>query len=155
MWTIKRRGHRFRDPACGIPPDIHFEIEDNKGTSLGRARCSGRYCTVYRPLKESGDQIRIKNSSMKAFQTMLTYIHDAEMDWEFEELDLIQRLKEVFHIADLAERYNLPRLKKKSIDYAKTFATQRKNCLRLPAWPNSLICIRRFRRPCTRTVSTT
>ena len=101
------------DPACGIPPDIHFEIEDNEGTSLG---ILGGHRTImalkspvfkamlYGPLKETGDQIRIKNSSMKAFQTMLTYIHDAEMDWEFEELDLIQRLKEAFHIADLAER---------------------------------------------------
>jgi len=118
------------DPTCGIPPDIHFEIEDKEGTSLG---ILGGYKNImalkspvfkamlYGPLKETGDQIRIKNSSMKAFQTMLTYIHDAEMDWEFEELDLIQRLKEVFHIADLAERYNLPGLKKKSIDYAKNF----------------------------------
>ena len=118
------------DPACGIPPDIHFEIEDNEGTSLG---ILGGHRTImalkspvfkamlYGPLKETGDQIRIKNSSMKAFQTMLTYIHDGEMDWEFEDLDLIQGLKEVFHIADLAERYNLPGLKQKTIEYAEDF----------------------------------
>ena len=52
---------------------------------------------LYEPLKETGDQIRIKNSSIKAFQTMLTYIHDGEVDWEMRELDLIQGLKEVFH----------------------------------------------------------
>ena len=101
------------DPSCGIPPDIHFEIEDKEGTSLGilgghknimALKSPVFKAMLYGPLKETGDQIRIKNSSMKAFQSMLTYIHDSELDWENEELDLIQRLKEVFHIADLAER---------------------------------------------------
>ena len=118
------------DPACGIPPDIHFEIEDNEGTSLGilgghrsimALKSPVFKAMLYGPLKETGDQIRIKNSSMKAFQTMLTYIHDAEMDWEFEDLDLIQALKEVLHIADLAERYNLPGLKERTIEYAEDF----------------------------------
>ena len=25
----------LRDPACGIPFDVHFEIEDTEGRSLG------------------------------------------------------------------------------------------------------------------------
>ena len=61
------------EPSCGIPPDVHFEIEDSEGTSLG---ILGGHKTImalkspvfkamfYGPLKETGDLIRIKDTSM-------------------------------------------------------------------------------------------
>ena len=94
------------DPSYGIPPDIHFEIEDLEGTSLGilgghknilALRSPVFKAMLYGPMKETGDQIRIKDSSMLAFETMLKYIHDAEKEWEDGELEV----KEVFHITDL------------------------------------------------------
>ena len=115
----------LRDPACGVPFDIHFEIEDMEGTTLGRV---GGHKTImalkspvframlFGPLAE-GDPIMIKNTSMYAFKRMLTYMHDAQRDrrpWAIE-------IRELFLIADLAERYNLPGLTEETIEYAKGY----------------------------------
>ena len=69
---------------------------------------------LYGPLRETGDLIKIRNTSMFAFKTMLEYIHDdlrERWPWETD-------IKEVIHIADLAERYHLPGLKEWTIDSA-------------------------------------
>ena len=115
----------LRDPACGIPFDVHFEIEDMEGTTLGRV---GGHKTImalkspvfrtmfFGPLTE-GDPIKIKNTSMFAFKRMLTYMHDAQRDrrpWSIE-------IRDLFLIADLAERYTLPGLKEETIEYAKGY----------------------------------
>ena len=85
----------LRDPACGIPFDVHFEIEDMEGTTLGMV---GGHKTImalkspvfkamlFGPLAE-GDPIKIKNTSMFAFKRMLAYMHDAQRDrrpWSIE-----------------------------------------------------------------------
>ena len=70
----------LRDPACGIPFDVHFEIEDVEGTTLGRV---GGHKTIlalkspvframfYGPLAE-GDPIKILKTSMFSFKRMIT-----------------------------------------------------------------------------------
>ena len=113
------------DPSCGIPPDVHFEIEDSEGTSLS---ILGGHKTImalkspvfkamfYGPVKE-GDLIRIKDSSMFSFQAMLKYIHDVEENFGPWQLDV----KEVLHIANLVDRYNLPGIEQKIVAYAREF----------------------------------
>ena len=115
----------LRDPACGIPFDVHFEIEDEEGTTLGMV---GGHKTImalkspvfkamlFGPLAE-GDPIKIKNTSMFAFKRMLTYMHDAKRDWRPWSVDI----RDLFLIADLAERYNLPGLKEETIGLAKGY----------------------------------
>ena len=70
----------LRDPECGIPFDVHFDIEDTEGTSQGMV---GGHKTImalkspvfkamlFGPLAETGDLIKIKNTSMFAFKRML------------------------------------------------------------------------------------
>ena len=79
-WTTVKTVASLLDPSYGIPPDIHFEIEDLEGTSLGilgghknilALRSPVFKAMLYGPMKETGDQIRIKDSSMLAFETML------------------------------------------------------------------------------------
>ena len=73
------------NPACGIPPVIHFEIEDQAGTRLGMLEGHKTIMALkspvfkamlYGPLRETGDLIKIRDTSMIAFKTMLEYIHD-------------------------------------------------------------------------------
>ena len=52
---------------------------------------------------------------MFAFKEMLVNIHDTKMDWRPWSLDL----RELFRMADLAERYNLPGLTERIVAYAK------------------------------------
>ena len=114
------------DPACGIPFDIHFDLEDEAGTSLGTLgghksilalKSPVFKAMLFGPLKESGDHVRIKATSMFAFKTMLEYIHDVETEWWPWSLDL----GEMIRITDLAERYHLHGLHKKIINHAKDF----------------------------------
>ena len=68
---------------CGIPFDIHFDIEDETGTKLGTFGCHKNILALKSPvfkamlfgsLRETGDRIKTKGTSMKAFKTMLLYV---------------------------------------------------------------------------------
>ena len=114
----------LRNPTCGIPFDVHFEIEDEEGTCVGvvgghRAVLALKSpvfkAMLYGAMAERGDVIKIKKTSVFAFKEMLVYMHDAKMDWRPWSIDT----RELFRMADLAERYNLPGLSERVIDYAK------------------------------------
>ena len=114
----------LRDPACGIPFDIHFEIENEEGVNVGTVGGHKAVLALKSPvfkamlfgvLAESGDSVKIRRTSMFAFTEMLRYMHDADMDWRPWSLDL----RELMRLADLAERYNLPGLTGGIVDYAK------------------------------------
>ena len=78
------------DPACGIPFDIHFKIEDNAGNTLGTLgghkaimalKSPVFKAMLFGPMKETDDPIKIKKTSMFAFKTTLCYIHGVDEEW--------------------------------------------------------------------------
>ena len=78
------------DPACGIPFDVNFAIEDDAGNTLGTLgghkalmalKSPVFKAMLFGPMKETGDPIKIKNTSMFAFKTTLSYIHEVEEEW--------------------------------------------------------------------------
>ena len=78
------------NPDCGIPFDIHFDIEDEAGTKLGTFGCHKNILPLKSPvfkamffgsLRETGDHIKIKATSMKAFKTMLLYVYGVDEEW--------------------------------------------------------------------------
>ena len=112
------------DPACGIPFDIHFEIEDDAGNTLGTLGGHKAILALKSPvfkamlfgqMKETSDPIKIKNTSMFAFKTILLYVHDVEEVWWPWSIDV----SDLVLIVDLAERFNLASLKEKIIDHAE------------------------------------
>ena len=114
----------LRDPGCGIPFDVHFEIEVEEGCSVGvvgghkavlALKSPVFKAMLFGPLAERGDPVKIRKTSMFAFKEMLAYMHEDQTDWRPWSLDL----RELFRMADLAERYNLPGLKKEVVDYAE------------------------------------
>ena len=71
----------------------------------------------YGSMKES-DPVQIKDTSLGAFKEMLKYIHEgAEEENIWRKMDI----GEVVKIADLAERYHLPGLMSKTVDFAKSY----------------------------------
>ena len=113
------------DPACGIPFDIHFEIEDDAGNTLGTLgghkaimalKSPVFKAMLFGPMKETGDSIKIKDTSMFAFKTILFYIHgvEEELEWWPWSFDVSQLVR----IIDLSERFNLAGLKEKTIKHA-------------------------------------
>ena len=61
---------------------------------------------LFGSLKETGDHIKIKATSMFAFKTMLQYIHGVDEEWWPWSVDI----REMIRITELAERFNLPGL---------------------------------------------
>ena len=116
----------LRDPACGVPFDIRFEIEDKEGTSLGIV---GGHKTIlalkspvfkdmlFGPLAEVGDLVKIRDTSMFAFTEMLNYIYGVPSD----SLPWSKEVRDLFLIADLAEKYNLPGLMDETVSYAEDY----------------------------------
>ena len=114
------------DPSCGIPFDVHFEIEDDADNALGTLgghknmmalKSPVFKAMLFGPMKETGDIIKIKDTSMFAFKTTLHFIYTVEEElewwpWSIDVFDLVR-------IADLAERFNLARLKAKTMDYVR------------------------------------
>ena len=111
------------DPASGIPFDVHFEIEDDDGHMAGSLgghknvmalKSSVFKAMFFGPMKETGDKIRLKKTSVFAFEQTRRHIYDIEEEWWPWSIDIFELLR----IADLAERFDLPGLKEKTIEYA-------------------------------------
>ena len=110
------------DPACGIPFDVNFQIEDDAGNTLGTLgghknimalKSPVFKAMLFGPMKETCDPIKIKNTSMFAFKTTLCYIHGVEEEWWPWSIDV----SELVLIVDLAERFHLSGLKERAIFY--------------------------------------
>ena len=118
---------------CGIPPDIHFQIYDAEGTILGSLGGHKNLMALKSPvfkimffgaLKECGDTVQIKDTSLGSFKELLRYVHEEEGgDW------CKMGIGEVLKIADLAEKYHLPGLKSKTVVFARSFQFTKENVL--------------------------
>ena len=73
------------DPASGIPFDVHFEIEDDDGhmagTLGGHKNVMALKSSVFKamffgPMKETGDKIRLKKTSVFAIEQTRRHIYD-------------------------------------------------------------------------------
>ena len=122
------------NPDCGIPFDIHFDIDDEAGTTLGTFGCHKIILALkspvfkamfFGPLRETGDHIKIKATSVKAFKTMLLYVYGVDEEWLPWSLDV----RDIFLTTDLALRYNFPGLQEKVLSHAKTFLIKEERLL--------------------------
>ena len=124
------------NPDCGIPFDIHFDIEDEAGTTLGTFGCHKNILALKSPvfkamlfgsLRETGDRIKIKATSMKAFKTMLLYVYGVDEEWFPWSLDM----RDIFLTMDLALRYNFPGLQEKVLRHAETVFIEKERLLEI------------------------
>ena len=121
-------------PDCEIPSDIQFEIFDEAGTLLGTLGGHKNLMALrspvfkrmfYGPLKEKGDTVQVKFTSLVAFNALLKHIHGdtKKEDWE------MLPIEEVAKIADIAERYDLPGLKSQTTLFAKNWSFPKEKLL--------------------------
>ena len=89
----------------------------------------------YGPLKEDKQPIVIKETTFEAFKNMLNFIHDIVEDWSRVEL------AELLHLANLAERYNLPKMKLKVRENLKSFIITEENMLETAATAEDFACM--------------
>ena len=89
----------------------------------------------YGPLKEEEDPVVIKETTFEAFKNLLNFIHDIVEDWSKVELP------ELLHTANLAERFNLPKMKQKVLENLQSFAVTEDNMLETAATAEEFGCL--------------
>eukprot|EP00092_Neocalanus_flemingeri_P031800 GFUD01034544.1.p1 GENE.GFUD01034544.1~~GFUD01034544.1.p1 ORF type:complete len:299 (-),score=76.61 GFUD01034544.1:11-907(-) len=110
------------DPSFGIPTDVTFHIMgldspedgDSKQEILlkeikGHKLLLGLFSEVFKrgfygPAKETKDVVPVKETTVEAFEKMFDYIYRKDIKWG--DLSLL----EMFDIANLAEKYDIPSL---------------------------------------------
>ena len=107
------------DPS-DIPYDVTFIIEDCGSKvrahklimAMGSPMCKKQF---YGELKETKDEILIKNTTRRAFAAMVDTFYGKEIQW------LTFSAKEIFEIADMAEKYQVEAMKKDVEEAFKEF----------------------------------
>ena len=110
----------LQDPSCGIPFDITFMIVNNdnveeEGKIEGHKVILAAFSSVFKgmffgPVKISEDVVKVKETTVKAFEIMVKFIYQAKIN--FKDMDLL----ELYDIVNLAEMYDIPEL----VDELKT-----------------------------------
>jgi len=110
------------DPDFGIGPDVTFQIVTTEGGRPEEVQAHrlilGFISPVFRHqffgfAKDTEDVISVKETSKKAFVTLVDFIYGKNINWE------VMSLSELFDIVNLAEMYMLPEFMevvKKQID---------------------------------------
>jgi len=107
------------DPS-DIPYDVTFVIDDcgfkvrahKLIMAMGSPVCKQQF---YGELKETKDEIVIKNTTRKAFAAMVDTFYGKEVEW------MSMNAKEIFEIADMAEKYQVEAMKKDVEEALKEF----------------------------------
>jgi len=111
----------LREPTFGIPTDVTFHImgrvaanqaEVLLGGVVGHKVILGMASPVFKEelfglLKEKDNVILVRETTVKAFNIMLDYIYNKNIDWS--EVDLL----ELYDVVNLAEKYLMPGLLEK------------------------------------------
>ena len=122
------------DPSCEIPPDIQFEIFDEANTLMGVLGGHKNLMALRSPVFKAmffgafngnGDTVQIRETSLVAFKALLKHIHDDKIQDDWQKIDI----GEVAKIADIAERYHLPGLRAKTVQYAEKFRFSKEKLL--------------------------
>jgi hypothetical protein len=107
----------LQDPAYGIPGDVTFQIsgpgeelaEDMAvlGELKGHKVILGAFSPVFKsmffgPLKETKDVIPIEQTTFEAFEKIIDYIYQKDIDWSG------MTVLEMYDIVNLAEMYQMP-----------------------------------------------
>ena len=127
---------RFLSPDSDLPPDVSFLVvdgEDVKGSkTIGAHKyLLGGVSPVFRkqffgPMKDDRDVIEVKETTAKAFQTLLDFIYRKAGQDTFTLNNLNCPLKH-FEVLELAERYEILDLKTRVKKALETFVVTKGN----------------------------
>ena len=120
-----RKSRAVLDPS-DVPFDITFVIEDYGSKvrahklimAMGSPVCKKQF---YGELKETTDEIVIKDTTRNAFAAMVDTFYGTEIKWK------TKTAEELFEIADMAEKYQVEELKKDIQEAMKEYPINEEN----------------------------
>ena len=96
------------NPAVGIPTDVTFIIEDNGGESVQEIKAHKMFLAMASPvfwnqfygsMKDTKDVIPIRETTKEAFDAMIDFIYEVDINWE------TKGVVELFYLANMSKRY--------------------------------------------------
>lgn len=115
----------LQDTSYGIPSDVTFQINDTSrevvaedkavlGEVKGHKVVLGAFSPVFKsmffgPLKETRDVIPIEQTTLEAFEKIIDYIYQKDIDWSG------MTVLEIYDIVNLAEMYQMTDMMKEII----------------------------------------
>ena len=128
----------FLSPDSDLPPDVFFlvisEDEENAaGKSIGAHRLFlAGVSPVFRgmlfgPIKETGDQIKVRETSYEAFSTLISFIYKVPGE-EFSLTD-ISCPQKLFELLTVADKYQILSLKTLTLDALGSLAISNENLI--------------------------
>ena len=100
----------LQDPSYGTPADVTFHIRDKDraipGEVKGHKLILSAFSPVFKsmffgPLKETREVIPIEQTTLEAFEILVEYIYQKDIDWSK------MTVLEMYDIVNLAERYQM------------------------------------------------
>ena len=125
---------KFLSPDSDLPRDVFFLVkgEDSRWSKIGAHRVLlAGISNVFRrmffgPMKETKEEMEVKETSPEAFRAMINYIYAPHTD------DVVLNVtcpKTLFELFALADRYDILNLKTKILDFLWEFEINRENLI--------------------------
>ena len=125
---------KFLSPDSDLPRDVFFLVkgEDSRWSKIGAHRVLlAGISNVFRrmffgPMKETKEEMEVKETSPEAFRAMINYIYAPHTD------DVLLNVtcpKTLFELFALADRYDILNLKTKILDFLWEFEINRENLI--------------------------
>eukprot|EP00092_Neocalanus_flemingeri_P030410 GFUD01033010.1.p1 GENE.GFUD01033010.1~~GFUD01033010.1.p1 ORF type:complete len:276 (+),score=77.27 GFUD01033010.1:70-897(+) len=127
------------DPAFGIPTDVTFVIEDNAGGCVGKVKAHKMFLAMASPVfrtqfygssKDTKDVIPIKETTKEAFDAMIEFIYEIEINWE------TKSAVDLFYLANMASKYLIEEMGEYVKKISETFPLTMETVVEIAATAN-------------------
>ena len=126
----------FLSPGSNLPPDVLFLVKDEESEGQSNKIAAHKLLlagvsSVFRgmffgPVRETGEEIEVKETTFEAFDTMVRYIYNPPGGDPFN-LDQIGCPQKLFELLTLANKYQLAKLTTMASDALESLAITREN----------------------------
>ena len=128
----------FLSPSSNLPPDVFFLVKGEEGEGQSKTVGAHRFLLasvspVFRgmffgPMKETGEVVDVKETTLEAFDTMVKYIYHPLSGDAFN-LNHVRCPQKLFELLTLANQYQVFKLAMMTSDALKSFAITRENMI--------------------------
>ena len=140
MAIVKTNWQSFLSPGSNLPPDVFFQVKDEESREGGQSKTIAAHrfllagvspafrAMFFGPVRESGEEVEVKETTFEAFDTMVKFIYNPPGGDPFN-LDQIRCPQKLFELLTLANKYQLAQLTMMASDALESLTITRDNMI--------------------------